>query len=297
MAEEIKVKEVIKPTEEKPKEEAKKIIKPKEEPKEEETEDQVFIKAVLKGLPKTEVLEKMTPLQRFASLKVHVRQILLRKSEKGYDSRYFYIPLKRLQLVFTNIEAAYGFTSMYSQEREIVEGKIFVDATRELFDTKSGSLVAKTKIDITDLVLNKIEPNEEHTLNYLERVLQIAQPRDAWEMIFLNYFDPQKKGSYSTYFQRYTYFQLYDFQEADYDDIEEKPQGKDDGKKNPNADFKSQKQKRAEDTEVAKLRKEIRTSYDKDLIISLLPTGKKFSELNLEELKKLEEEILKGDEK
>lgn len=274
--------DVIKP---KPKAKPKAELKSDVEETETELEKQVS-KAT------TEKINLDLPaLERYARLKVAIRGVLLRKSKSGYEGRYFYIPLKHMQAAFTRLELSFGLTSIYTQERTVLSNNdVVYDAVRVVKDLKTNEVVAETRVDITDLVLNKIDPTKEHTLDYLERVLNIVRPKDAWEMIYLNYFDPQKKGALSTYFQRYTYLQLYDFQEVDYDDIETKPQGKDKGTsdKNENAGTKTQKEKRLDDTQAQKLRVSIRDTFGRELIIKNLKKGEKFSSMNLDELKELE---------
>lgn len=267
------------------------------EPAKEETEDELDKdeEELVKLLENVNVpAMNLTPLQRYSLLKVAVRKILLRKDVSGYQNRYYYIPLKKIQAAFTRLEAKFSLTSVFTQERIFHGEEVYYDYVRTCKDVKTGETVAQTRIDATDLINNKIDPRNKEVMDYFERILQIASPKDAWEMIFLNYFDPQKRGSFSTYFQRYTYFQLYDFQEVNYDDIEEKPQGKEKGKsdKNENANFKSQKEKRLEDTKLINLRTEIKENFGRDVIIENLPKGKKFNAMNLKELEEFEKTLM-----
>lgn len=249
----------------------------------------------LKELKKT--CEGIPPLIRLALLKKELRSVIIRKDQPGYSGRYFYTELKTLQKEFTNLELKHGFTSVYSQEKTHLGEQVFVDATRTLYDLLTGDEVISTKIDITDLIINRIDPTKDNTIHYLERVLQISQPRDAWEMMTLNYFDPQKKGAISTYFQKYTYYQLYDFQETDSTDIDKEPQGKDKTTPSENANFKSKRQERKEDTQVAELRSTLRKEFGREKVEPLIPEGKMLSQLNLKELEEIKEKLTKkGDE-
>lgn len=270
---------------------AKPKPKPKTEPKSDVEETETELEKQVSKATAEKINLDLPALERYARLKVAIRGILLRKSTSGYGGRYFYIPLKHMQAAFTRLELSFGLTSVYTQERTMLSNNdVVYDAVRVVKDLKTNQVVAETRIDITDLVLNKVDPTKEHTLDYLERVLNIVKPKDAWEMIYLNYFDPQKKGALSTYFQRYTYLQLYDFQEVDYDDIETKPQGKDKGTsdKNENAGTKTQREKRLDDTQAQELRVSIRDTFGRELIIKNLKKGEKFSSMNLDELKELE---------
>lgn len=247
----------------------------------------------------------LTPHERFAQLKVAVRSVLLRKSKQGYGGRYSYIPLKNIQAVFTRLELAFGITSRYTQKRVVNEFGVFYDAVRTAFDLKTGKIIEQTEIDITDLILNKVDPREAATYDYLREVLSIAEPKDATAMVYLNYFDPQKKGAFSTYFQRYTYFQLYDFQEVDYDDIEEAK--KDDKNKpivkkskegtRPSKDLQKEvtaKERRESTTEVAEMRRGIKDKYGREKITAILGPERKLSTMNLEELIAFKEELRKA---
>lgn len=241
--------------------------------------------------------EDASPLVRLALLKKELRSIIIRKDQLGYNGRYFYTELKTLQKEFTNLELKYGFTSVYSQEKTYLGEQIFVDATRTLYDLLTGKEVISTNIDITDLIINKIDPTKDNTIHYLERVLQIAQPKDAWEMMTLNYFDPQKKGAISTYFQKYTYYQLYDFQETDSTDIDKEPQGKDRTTPSENANFKSKRQERKDNTQIAELRSTLRREFGREKVEPLIPEGKMLSQLSLKELEEIREKLTKkGDE-
>lgn len=281
--------------EKKPKDEAiEKTIVKNEELEEQESE---LMEQVEKSIKSITIDLKKPGIRRYAELKVAIRSILLRKSKQGYANRYYYIPLKHLQAAFTRLELAFGLTSMYTMKRTSLEGKIFYDATRVLTDLETNEVVKETSIDITDLILNKIEPGTT-TLDYLKEVLNLKgeEPKDAWLMLFLNYFDPQKKGAYSTYFQRYTYFQLYDFQEVDYDDIEEKPQGKSEANRKEEPKRvdapKTAKEIREEQTPELELRNKIKEKYKpREDIIKILGPERKLGTMNLEELQAFEKEL------
>lgn len=277
-----------------------------------EKEEQELTEQVESSIKNIKIDLKKPALQRYAELKVAVRGVLLRKSKAGYSNRYFYIPLKYIQAAFTRLELAFGLTSHYTQKRSSLEGQIFYDAIRTLKDVTTGDVVQETAIDITDLILNKVEPNQ-ITIDYLKQVLNLRgeEPKDAWLMLFLNYFDPQKKGSYSTYFQRYTYFQLYDFQEVDYDDIEEKPQGKNEAKKSTKStktdqksnvgqtsnteqknDVRTAKEVREQSTDTIELREKLKVDFGgRENISKVLGPQRKISTMNFEELQSLEKEL------
>lgn len=314
MPQEIKNEKEIVKVEEKKKTKAEKEIvpDPTEKPEDIEEQEKELMEQVSE-VTKIKLDPTLTAHERFAQLKVAVRSVLLRKSKQGYGGRYSYIPLKNIQAVFTRLELAFGITSRYTQKRVVNEFGVFYDAVRTAFDLKTGKLIEETEIDITDLVLNKIDPKEAATYDYLREVLSIAEPKDASAMVFLNYFDPQKKGAFSTYFQRYTYFQLYDFQEVDYDDIEESK--KDDKNKpvvkkskegtKPSKGFKKEetakeetaKEKRESTTEVAEMRREIKDQYGREKITAILGPERKLSTMNLEELLGFKEELKDAYEK
>lgn len=303
-------KEVVKLEEKKKTKVAKGSVLDTEEKPEDIEEQEKELMEQVSEVTKIKLDPTLTAHERFAQLKVAVRSVLLRKSKQGYGGRYSYIPLKNIQAVFTRLELAFGITSRYTQKRVVTEFGVFYDAVRTAFDLKTGSLIEQTEIDITDLVLNKVDPKEAATYDYLREILSIAEPKDASAMVFLNYFDPQKKGAFSTYFQRYTYFQLYDFQEVDYDDIEESK--KDDKNKpivkkskegtKPTKEFKKEvtataKEKRESTTEVAEMRREIKNEYGREKITAILGPERMLSTMNLEELIGFKEELKDAYEK
>lgn len=250
----------------------------------------------------------MPPWLRFALLKAEIRGISLEKEEAGYKSQYFYVSLQDMQKVFTTLELKYFLTSVYTEETKLmnpgIEGagvsvpviKNFV--RRDLIDVLTGNRITYTEIDITNLkqITDPYELKNE--------ILRIAEPKDAWKTLYLDFMEPQNLGAISTYFQRYTYNQLYDFQETKEDKIEKKgkldknlvlEEGKKVDKKETKKEEATPKDKRLQD-DAAELRSQIKKEFVRDDIVKEL-NGRKLGTMTLEEAqqfyKDLEEKYTK----
>ncbi|NCC82032.1 MAG: hypothetical protein EOM04_07170 [Clostridia bacterium] len=250
----------------------------------------------------------MSPWLRFTLLKAEIRGISLEKEEAGYKSQYFYVSLQDMQKVFTTLELKYFLTSVYTEETRLlnpgIEGAgvstpiIKNIVKRDLIDILTGELITSTEIDITNLkqITDPYELKNE--------ILRIAEPKDAWKTLYLDFFEPQNLGAISTYFQRYTYNQLYDFQETKEDKIEKKgkldknlvlEEGKKKDKKETKKEEATPKDKRLQD-DAAELRSQIKKEFVRDDIVKEL-NGRKLGTMTLEEAqqfyKDLEEKYTK----
>jgi hypothetical protein len=250
---------------------------------------------------------KLPPWFRYALLKAEVRKISLEKDEAGYKSQYFYVALQDMQKVFTELELAFLLTSRYTEETRLmnpgIEGagvsvpiiKNFV--RRDLYDILTGNFITHTEIDITNLkqITDPYELRNE--------ILRIAEPKDAWKTLYLDFMEPQNLGAISTYFQRYTYNQLYDFQETKEDKIEKKGklEGKvvvEDGEKKEKKEKKevkkddSPKEKRLQD-DAAELRSKIKKEFVRDDIVKEL-NGRKLGTMTLVEAKEFYKDLEKN---
>jgi hypothetical protein len=230
---------------------------------------------------------------RYALLKAEVRGIGLEKEEAGYKSQYFYVALQEMQNVFTKLELKYLLYSLYSEETRVYADTVRSYTIRKLYCALTGEFVASTEIDITNLktITDPFELKNE--------ILRIAEPRDAWKTLYLDYMEPQNLGAISTYFQRYTYNQLYDFQETKEDKIEKK--GKLEGKlvveetKKETKETKevvTPKENRIND-EAAELRSKIKKEFIRDDIVKEL-NGRKLASMTLEEAKEFYKELEKN---
>lgn len=222
---------------------------------------------------------ELNPYKRYSLLKRELRYILLDKSESGYNARYYYVPLSAMQKVITELEDKYDLTSVYTEVYN-AETKRH-EAIRALYNTRPEGTytvikMLETRIDITNLKEIK-DPFklEEEVLS----VLNIESlPKDTINSIWLGFLDPKEVGALSTYMQRYTYNQLYDFQETTEDQIEisasqkervlaarkavEEREGKKPGKKEPGKEKpkktppKESTEKKPEKTEVTETEEE-----------------------------------------
>lgn len=264
----------------------------------------------------TEEIKAMSGLQRFAKLKEEVRYIVLEKEEAGYASQYFYAALQDMQKVFVRLENELFLTSRYTEETRVLnpgtEGialtnpVIRVFAVRVCRDLLTGEEIERTEIDITNLK----ELKDIYGIG--KDVLRISEPKDAIRTLLLDYHEPQSLGSISTYFQRYTYNQLYDFQEtkedkiekrgrllSDYEEfvIEEKEEQKEEQKEEKTKKDKKkepqQKEKRLGDQEALKLRNKIKKEFERQDIIDQL-NGRKLSAMNKEEAANFYQEMLEN---
>lgn len=221
----------------------------------------------------------LNPFTRYSLLKKELRTILLEKDQDGYKSRYFYVSLQKMQKVITELEEKYGLTSVYTEERRGAN----IYANRSLYDVLTGNHILETEIEITNL-------KEIKDFYGIEKdVLMISEPRDATNTLLLEYYEPQYYGSISTYFQRYTYNQLYDFQETTEDDIEKRgrlqdqPINKEPAQETPRA-------KRAAD-DAAEIRSKIKKEFDREFIKTTLG-DRKLATMDLETALKFYEELV-----
>ena len=222
----------------------------------------------------------MNAKTRYALLKKELREIVLEKNEPGYKARYFYISLQEMQRIIVPLEVKYGLTSEYTEER-LGNNNEIVMATRTLKDLQTEKTVTKTAIDITNLKIM----SDAYKIG--ADVLQIPTPKDATDTLLYEFFEPQTAGSISTYFQRYTYNQLYDFQETKEDAIEVKGRLKDRQKEEeaeervkelePDAPVK----KRIQD-DGAEIRGKIKAEFERKFIIKVL-NGRKLNGMNKKE--------------
>lgn len=268
-------------------------------------------------------VSKMNPWKRFSLLKLELRYILLKKSEAGYNARYFYVSLSAMQKVIVELENKYDLTSSYTEEFNEKTGKH--EAVRKLFDTREISIdncLLATKIDITNLK-ETTDPYELKTA-----IIQMAKdeklPKDILSTLWLGYLDAKEIGGISTYMQRYTYNQLYDFQETTEDTIEikasqkervleakktiEEKESKKTNKKveektetgtefeNQEEEKQLQKQPERKKTQeeirlsdkTIELRKAIKTDFTKEQVMpEVKKTGKSMNEMSEEELLEL----------
>ena len=163
----------------------------------------------------------MNPYKRFSLLKQELRYILLSKDQSGYNARYFYVSLAAMQKVIVELENKYDLTSVYTEKYNQTTGRH--EATRTLYNTRPDEKhsvlnMLETKIDITNLK-EIVDPFglETGVLKLLENE---KLPKDTINSVWLGFLDPKEIGAISTYMQRYTYNQLYDFQETSDDAIE-----------------------------------------------------------------------------
>ncbi|NCU41507.1 MAG: hypothetical protein EOM19_02145 [Candidatus Moranbacteria bacterium] len=230
-------------------------------------------------------------------MKKEIREVALGKEEAGYKAQYFYVDLKEMQNVFTRLELKYFLTSRYTEETRVVgesTGSFAIRniARRDLVDITTGTIIASTEIDITNLK----QLSDPYGIG--KDVLRISEPRDAWKTLFLDFFEPQNLGAISTYFQRYTYNQLYDFQETKGDPIEKKGklEGKvvikkdaEEEKEETTPTEKTPKEKRLQD-DAAKQRTRIKKEFTRDNIIEAL-NGRKLGTMNSEEVEAFYKEM------
>ena len=231
-------------------------------------------------------------------LKKELREIALEKDQAGYNSRYFYVSLAEMQRIIVPLEEKYALTSEYTESVKEFNDGTRVFAQRDLFDSITGDFVTKTIIDITSIKIAR------DTFELREAILNIDFPKDAINKLLYDFFEPQQAGAISTYFQRYTYNQLYDFQETLEDSIEVKGRLERESKKREDEEdelndtskkgkgTKTPKEERLEDQKAAKIRTQIRTDFEKDHIIATLD-GRKLNEMNEKEALKLYEELTK----
>lgn len=163
----------------------------------------------------------MNPYKRFSLLKQELRYILLSKDQSGYNARYFYVSLAAMQKVIVELENKYDLTSVYTEKYNETTGRH--EATRTLYNTRpeekySVLNMLETKIDITNLK-EIVDPFGLET-SVLELLENEKLPKDTINSVWLGFLDPKEIGAISTYMQRYTYNQLYDFQETSDDAIE-----------------------------------------------------------------------------
>lgn len=163
----------------------------------------------------------MNPYKRFSLLKQELRYILLSKDQSGYNARYFYVSLAAMQKVIVELENKYDLTSVYTEKYNETTGRH--EATRTLYNTRpeekySVLNMLETKIDITNLK-EIVDPFGLET-SVLELLENEKLPKDTINSVWLGFLDPKEIGAISTYMQRYTYNQLYDFQETTDDAIE-----------------------------------------------------------------------------
>jgi hypothetical protein len=244
-----------------------------------------------KETPKEKQIKKKTPLQRYAELKAEIRSINLEKEEPGYKSRYFFVALQTMQNIFVKLELKHGLTSIYSEvTRESVnqnfEPVYKTYAVRELIDLETEQIVVNTRIDITNL------KQLQDPFQIKEEILRISEPLDAWKTLYLDFFEPQNLGAISTYFQRYTYNQLYDFQETKADTIEEKGRIKGEPvvEKKPKKKEETPKEKRLKD-ESKEIRKKIKDEFEREDIVKQLQ-GRRLSTMTKEEAINFYEEMI-----
>jgi len=239
-------------------------------------------------------LRRLSGIERFALLKKKLRTVGLEKEEAGYNSQYFYVSLQDMQKVFTELEHEFSLTSFYTEEtiqyyrNEVMGGAGGVRnfASRECIDLVSGETIRTTKIDITNL-------KQLSDVYHLEKdVLRISTPKDAISTLLYDFLEPQGVGSISTYMQRYTYNQLYDFQETKADKVEQNGRLKDkepttlEDEKKPKApkvtketkEVKEPKTERLND-EAMELRTQIKNEFEREDIIQALD-GRQLKAMN-----------------
>ena len=306
--------------------EEKKVLEKKKKEAEEKKKKEAEEKRLAEEKRITEEIKSMTGLQRFAKLKEEVRYIVLEKEESGYASQYFYAALQDMQKVFVRLENELFLTSRYTEETRILnpgqqgisasDPVIRVFAVRVCIDLLTNEEVQRTEIDITNLK----ELKDVYGIG--KYILKIAEPKDAIRTLLLDYHEPQSLGSISTYFQRYTYNQLYDFQETREDAIEkrgrllsdykeivldesedeetedatkEEPKKKKVKKESKPKEEKkdSPKDKRLEDQQALKLRNKIKKEFERQDIIDQL-NGRKLSTMTKEETAEFYQEMLEN---
>jgi hypothetical protein len=226
------------------------------------------------------------PHLRLAMLKLHIRKLDLQKDEAGFKSQYFYVPLKRMQAEFLPLELEYGITTLYTEETRMMSEATMgavprVFAIRKAIDLFTDKEFDRTEIDITNVKIIK------DVYGIGKDVLRISEPRDAIRTLLFDYHEPQGLGSISSYFQRYTYGQLYDFQETK-EEAQADKTGRLDTKVKVD-DVKTPKEERLSD-ESMEIRKRIKATFDKELIIKSL-NGRAYKELSKEELLELEKQL------
>lgn len=270
-------------------------------------------KAVKAQEVKTIDMTKLSVWLRFALMKSKIRNANLQKEEAGYKSQYFYISLQDMQKVFVKLEEEHFLTSVYTEETKVYDnphvGIVFKNyAVRTLYDLLTGQKVTETRIDITNLK----QISDPYLIK--TKVLDISEPKDAWKTLYLDFFEPQNLGAISTYFQRYTYNQLYDFQETKEDKIEKK--GKLEGElkvseeatekpKKETKETKTEKpEKTAKETRLTDENEEMRTLIKKEFEVANIRTSltklfetKKFKDLTKEELANLYADLNENFEK
>lgn len=245
-------------------------------------------------------IESLPKWKRYGLLKEELRHTVLEKSEPGYQARYFYIPLSELQKTIVTLENKYNLTSVFTEEARLLGDKVRVFAIRTLADMATGDTFIKTEIDITNLkVLSDVFKLEKD-------VLSISFPKDATATLLYDYLEAQGIGSISTYMQRYTYNQLYDFQETKEDEIEKKGKlrdvlkaGKDQGEKSTGTKKGTGKTKKEErlDDKAAEIRNKIKKDFAREFIIEVLNGRKLASMTEKEALTFLDELLEKQKEK
>lgn len=233
---------------------------------------------------------------RYALLKKELREIPLEKDQPGYKSRYFYVSLQEMQRIIVPLEIEYGLTSEYTERVYNYDGVLKVFAVRTLKDLATGQFVTETVIDITNLKT----PQDIYELG--SGVINIDFPKDAPNTLLYDFFEPQTAGAISTYFQRYTYNQLYDFQETKEDSIEargrlkdraedEEDPKKETGKKGTTKKTTTPKDVRKAD-KAAEIRSKIKEEFTKEFVIQHLGT-RKMSSMNEKEALEFYNELSK----
>lgn len=275
-----------KPENEEPKKEKVKKELPQPEPTPPPTPEYLFEVRRL-------ALRKLSGIERYAMLKRKLRGIGLGKEEAGYNSQYFYTSLQDMQDVFIKLEEEFSLTSFYTEEvyqygndTGVSSGHLVLRnfAQRECIDLVTGNVIKTTKIDITNLK----QPQDFYGIE--KDVLRIATPKDAISTLLYDFLEPQGIGSISTYMQRYTYNQLYDFQETKADKVEQKGRLQD--KEQTKLDDEPKKEKSTKEVttpkterlndEAAEIRATIKAEFEKADIIEVL-NGRKLATMPLEE--------------